>query len=108
MQSHIPPSKRKGKETHHLTNFHQQRLFLPIFYFELQKKQQTNKHSRMSSSYSDDHIARDRLHAGITTCNIEKPQQKYDLKWSGTEHWGRGDLNWFHWIQTSPSASAVV
>ena len=33
----------------------------------------------MDSCYSGDHIVRDQIHTDITTCNTEKPQQKYRL-----------------------------
>ena len=32
----------------------------------------------MGGFYLDDHIAEDHLHTGITTCNIEEAQQKYN------------------------------
>ena len=47
----------------------------------------------MSNCYSGDNIAGDHIHTGITTCNIEEPQQRYRL---GTvsnrslEGWGGG------------------
>ena len=33
----------------------------------------------MGSYYSGDHIARDNIHTGITTFNMEEPPQKYCL-----------------------------
>ena len=56
----------------------------------------------MGSCHSGDHIAEDHIHTDITTCNIEEPQQKYCLRMV------RNSLNMFYWIQTSPSASAMV
>ena len=57
----------------------------------------------MGSCYSGDHIAGDHIHTGITTCNIEEPQQKYRLGTVSNRLLGEGIR-----VQTSPSASAVV
>ena len=57
----------------------------------------------MGECYSADHIHKD------ITCNIEEPQQKYRLGTvSNRLLGGGGGLNMFYWIQTSPSASAIV
>ena len=59
----------------------------------------------MGNCYLADHIAEEHIHIYIT-CNTEEPQQKYRL---GTvSNRLMGGLNMFYWIQTSPSASAIV
>ena len=59
----------------------------------------------MGNRYSAKHISKDHIHTYIT-CNTEEPQQKYRL---GTVSKRLlGGLNTFNWIQTSPSASAIV
>ena len=49
----------------------------------------------MSYCYSADHIAEDHIHTD-TTCNIEKPQQRYRLGTASNRLLG----NMFYWIQT--------
>ena len=59
----------------------------------------------MGNCYSADHIAEDHIHTDITS-NTEESQQKYRI---GTvSNILLGGLNMFYWIQTSPSASAIV
>ena len=53
----------------------------------------------MGSCYSDDHIARDHIHANIMTCNVKEPQQKYRLGTVG--NWGRGGLKVFNGYKPS-------
>ena len=62
----------------------------------------------MGNSYSDDHIAVDHIHADITICNIEEPQQKYRFETVSNGYGLLGSLNMFYWIQTLPFASAAV
>ena len=57
----------------------------------------------MGSCYSGGHIAADRIHTGITICNIEDPQQMYRLGTASNRlhnKWEGGSLNMFHRIQT--------
>ena len=60
----------------------------------------------MGNCYLADHIAEDHIHTDIT-CKTEEPPQKYRL---GTVNYRLlgGGLNIFYWIQTSPSAAAIV
>ena len=53
----------------------------------------------MGSCYSGDHVAGDYILMDMTTCNIEKPQQKDHLGMVDNRLLGEG-LNMFHWIQT--------
>ena len=68
----------------------------------------------MGNCNSANHIAKDHIHTDVT-CNTEEPQQqKYGLGTvsnrllAGGRGGGGGGLNVFYWIQTSPSASAVI
>ena len=59
----------------------------------------------MSSCHSGDHIAGDRIHTDIATCNIEEPQQKYRTGTVNNRLPGKGGgSNMFSWAQTSPSS----
>ena len=59
----------------------------------------------MGNWYSAYHIAKDHIHTDIT-CNTEDPEQKY--RFGTVSNILLGGLSTFYWIQTSPSASAMV
>ena len=101
-QTNMPPQLLRSWGHKNSSN-----IYFHIFSI-LKYKTKNNKGSIMDNWHPADHFTEGHIHSGIT-CNIEEPQQKYHLGTVSNRLLGVGGrLSMFNWIQTSPSASAMV